>query len=710
MLLRLLIRRARVNADSSGAIQDDDRCALRKWEQTVRENALRAPRLIRSCSEGYRDLLFLFVDSSDLAGAAVLTSAFGNRIAARGYLHQSSSVRRSAPKFELDSLAVSLVWAAQWLAEGLDHSPVTSLVVFTDNSANVGRLRRQTPLAASSSVNLVVIRRLLIIKNCLYHLEKAGISTMVAHISGSWNIADAASRGKVHSDISEELFPLLRQFYDDASALTPTQLSLIPSVFRLPADYSLSQPPTSVTKNISATPIDSAVSYPTCLTTVEASISHGQTVCRVDPTSFSESVMVPTTLYGYRLLVAALKGWQSLSLNLAGREIPSGDDETPTPLRLTVRDAQRHYGVSKLLRHPFSTMDSADTVIYRCRQDVDGHVYDQAVVPPTMALLQSTVAKSFHNEAHGGVNATYRDLVRRYHWPGMRAQVSRMVKSCGVCIKNKPRAHALQASGIIPAERKPWRSVGIDHCGPYEGNGDRSKFLVVATCLLTGYIEAEVVGSTNAINLITACRRIFARAGVPRRVCSDRGPAFVSSPFRLFLSKRNVLHHLIPASSPQYGGKWERSHGPLNQKIRVLLATQVKRDWRTLVSEAVSLSNARLRWDSISSWDLLHSYDFDQTKPSSCHASNLLESWIERHWEDDREKSRRRLGDRSSTIGIGDRVYLSTPSPGKLDALARGPYVVGRISGDVYTLRESSTGKVICQPLRNLIPTTCIAP
>lgn len=304
--------------------------------------------------------------------------------------------------------------------------------------------------------------------------------------------------------------------------------------------------------------------------------------------------------------------------------------------------------------------------------------------------------KSFHNVTHGGVSSTYRDLVRLYYWPGLRRTVSRTVKSCGVCIKNDPRLHAAQGSGVHPADRRPWRSIGVDHCGPYDGNGDRSKYLVVATCMLTGFIDAEVVGSTNASNLITRCRRIFARTGKPRRLCSDRGSAYISTQFRIILSKLHVQFHLVPSSSPKYGGKWECSHGPLNHKLRILRATHTRVDWRTLVAEAVSLSNSRLRWGSISSWDLLHTYDHDQTMlVPSLRDPSILNALMEKDWEGDRERVRQRLGERSTVVDIGDHVYLSTPSPGKLDDLARGPYLVTKISGGVYSLKEA--GKVLCQ-------------
>ncbi|KAF4652156.1 hypothetical protein FOL46_009872 [Perkinsus olseni] len=64
-----------------------------------------------------------------------------------------------------------------------------------------------------------------------------------------------------------------------------------------------------------------------------------------------------------------------------------------------------------------------------------------------------------------------------------------------------------------------------------------------------------------------------------------------------------------------------------------------------------------------------------------------------------------RLGDTAKQVNIGDKVYLRTPSPIKLGALARGPYIVEEIRGQTYFLRELSTNKEMQQPLYKLITT-----
>ncbi|KAF4650407.1 hypothetical protein FOL46_000984 [Perkinsus olseni] len=59
--------------------------------------------------------------------------------------------------------------------------------------------------------------------------------------------------------------------------------------------------------------------------------------------------------------------------------------------------------------------------------------------------------------------------------------------------------------------------------------------------------------------------------------------------------------------------KMGRSHGPLNENLKMLRSTKPRLDWKTIVSEAVSLANGRPRWGTISSWDLLHTYPQDQS-------------------------------------------------------------------------------------------------
>ncbi|KAF4708425.1 hypothetical protein FOZ63_016610, partial [Perkinsus olseni] len=169
---------------------------------------------------------------------------------------------------------------------------------------------------------------------------------------------------------------------------------------------------------------------------------------------------------------------------------------------------------------PFTQVHISDLVVGLSRHDDDGVTHSQVVVPPSHVLLQHSIVKSSHNGPMAG-------LARL-----LKLTVGRVVKSRDLCINYIPRRHAAEASGFHPADRRPGRSIGVDHCGPYKDNGGRTKYLAVATCLLTEFFDAEVVGSTNASNLILGYRRIFSGRGKAHRVCSDPGPAYVRAQYR----------------------------------------------------------------------------------------------------------------------------------------------------------------------------------
>ncbi|KAF4712110.1 hypothetical protein FOZ63_008577, partial [Perkinsus olseni] len=115
MQLRLLCRQARSNADPhTGHLRSEDTKALVAWENQLKAFDLRVPRLLRRPGESHCNSVCLFTDSSDTAGAALLYTLHGQRIAGSGYLHQLQG-RRTAPKFELDTLASSLEWASAML-------------------------------------------------------------------------------------------------------------------------------------------------------------------------------------------------------------------------------------------------------------------------------------------------------------------------------------------------------------------------------------------------------------------------------------------------------------------------------------------------------------------------------------------------------------------------------------------------------------------
>ncbi|KAF4663799.1 hypothetical protein FOL47_005556 [Perkinsus chesapeaki] len=675
-------------AGKTNKLTAEQKSTIQDWLSMLR-SASPVPRLLYPDNHDF-DTIIAFVDASNKASAVIVETLGGCRIWARGFV-TPVDVKPTAPRMELDALCTSSTLLKNFIVDVTDYWGINKLIICTDSEVNLARLRR-TSTTIKTPDELVRQRRVIKIRNTVHELQqKTSVRVLFTHIEGALNPADLPSRGKISEDIHRSareayvsyLVGLLRS--PDTSSIEN-----LPSFYTLPQDYTPIPIPSKLTP-----------AHPEAVLAIKASQMNSENDAAAGDDGYQvyQNEDIASQLHQQRRLSRAFREWQKYCMSLGDPH--HQQDPILSPLVMVVGKAQHRYGQARLLRAPFTSIDDNGLIVRHCRQDTNGLVHPQYVVPPKDRPLQRLIVKTVHGHFHHGVNATYNELVKMFHWPGIRPMVAKVVTACGVCIKIRPRRLAIQGSTPKKIDRVPWSTIGVDHCGAYDNNGDKQKYLVVCTDLLTGYIDAEPTTSTTAMQLITAVKRIFSRSGIPRRICTDRGQAYLSGVFRLFTSTLNIQHHLVPPGSPHYGGKWERSHGPLNENLKMLRTTQSRLDWRTLVAEAVSLSNRRPRWSTISSWDLMHTYPQDQTQLCAPRPERLLEEWIEGFWEDDRARVRERLGDKAKEVNVGDHVYLRTPSPMKLGELARGPYVVEEVRGHTYL----STNKKIQQPLYKLITT-----
>ncbi|KAF4756168.1 hypothetical protein FOZ63_017134, partial [Perkinsus olseni] len=165
--------------------------------------------------------------------------------------------------------------------------------------------------------------------------------------------------------------------------------------------------------------------------------------------------------------------------------------------------------------------------------------------------------------------------------------------------------------------------------------------------------------------------------------------------------------------SPQRGGAYERQHAALNEQLRILQAKD--QPWEVTVFEATALSNARLRWSSLSSpsttpWDLAHTYPYMQSVPTFPTdippPSARVSDFLLHQWEEGREKTRRKCGDTPHRIEPGSVTYIVKPRRStKLGSQVVGPYRVLWVTGNTAHL-QATTGRdrsVFAQPVDNLV-------
>lgn len=180
------------------------------------------------------------------------------------------------------------------------------------------------------------------------------------------------------------------------------------------------------------------------------------------------------------------------------------------------------------------------------------------VVIPTAAREQ---AMSLVHAGHRGVIAM-KTCARSYlWWPGLDEDIQTTVGSCDPCQRtqrNPAKAHIPP----WPQPSTPWHTLHVDFAGPVEGR----TFLVVVDAF-TKWLEVRQVSHPTSAAVIDVLRSLFATFGIPHKVVSDNGTAFVSAEIATFYKNNGIQHVTSAPYHPATNGQAERYVGELKKAL-----------------------------------------------------------------------------------------------------------------------------------------------
>ena len=184
-----------------------------------------------------------------------------------------------------------------------------------------------------------------------------------------------------------------------------------------------------------------------------------------------------------------------------------------------------------------------------------------------------------------GVKKTLSRIQFHFYWPGMGAEVSRLVRSCDICQKTSDRGRVkpppLQP---LPLISEPFERVAVDLVGPITPRAsDGAKYMLTCVDFSTGWPEAVNLRNIEATTVAEALLEIFCRVGLPKQILSDRGSQFTSCMmeelWRLLSIKglRNTAYH------PMCNGLCERFNRTLKRMLKRMAAEQPK-EWSRCIA------------------------------------------------------------------------------------------------------------------------------
>ncbi|KAL4091735.1 hypothetical protein QTP88_026382 [Uroleucon formosanum] len=190
-------------------------------------------------------------------------------------------------------------------------------------------------------------------------------------------------------------------------------------------------------------------------------------------------------------------------------------------------------------------------------------------VPQTM---EDNVIRCCHDDlAHVGAEKVIENVRRIYWFPEMKLKVRNYVFNCLKCIEYSPIAGKRQGYlHSIPKGNRPFLTVHVDHLGPLEKTKNYNKFILVVIDSFSKFVRCYPSKTTKTEEVVSHLKGYFCSYSKLKRLISDRGTAFTSNDFKIFLASESIEHVLIATGTPRANGQVEvvnRSIVPMLAKV-----------------------------------------------------------------------------------------------------------------------------------------------
>uniref|UniRef100_A0A914Y7X3 RNA-directed DNA polymerase n=1 Tax=Panagrolaimus superbus TaxID=310955 RepID=A0A914Y7X3_9BILA len=175
-------------------------------------------------------------------------------------------------------------------------------------------------------------------------------------------------------------------------------------------------------------------------------------------------------------------------------------------------------------------------------------MHDRVYIPE---LLRSPILAQLH-VGHNGMCRT-KALARRHcYWPGINADIEKMIAGCYECIQasTAPIKATLSSWSVSTA---PGQRIHLDFAGPMHGY-----MVLIAVDSCSKWIDALPMKHATAHETTKFLLRYIADNGTPHLVVSDNGSQFTSAEFQSFCKANGIKHMTSPVYFPQSNGQAEK--------------------------------------------------------------------------------------------------------------------------------------------------------
>ena len=379
---------------------------------------------------------------------------------------------------------------------------------------------------------------------------------------------------------------------------------------------------------------------------------------------------------------------------LKGKEVRKAQiEEFPAEIEQALFDDDSDYSYcNKLLR--------TEQVPYK------GAEYIARIVLPEQ-WRASVIAQAHTASGHSGPTKTLKRIWEDFTWKGIRGDVRRYLRQCGVCQVHRTdvvRTHMHD----VEVPPTPMQMVGIDFIGPFVADPMGCRYVLTIIDYHSGWVEAyRTIGTTTGEVIDTLVQEFFPRHGIPRILVADNASCFTSAAWNEFIGASEIeLRHSTPYH-PQGNSRVERFNGTLKRLIAKACNNRDK-DWYLHVNAALAAYRTSVHESTgYSPFYLLYGRRAQVPLERFLGAENnifgnrlddLAQAYRKAkvNQERNRANNRRRIAARANAddaLEVGDTVIVKAEVPLTHAAKWDPQYEVYRIEGTTHFIRHQITGK-----------------
>ncbi|GKD33372.1 reverse transcriptase domain-containing protein [Tanacetum coccineum] len=139
--------------------------------------------------------------------------------------------------------------------------------------------------------------------------------------------------------------------------------------------------------------------------------------------------------------------------------------------------------------------------------------------------------------------------------------------------------------GAVLRQRKDKHFQAIHYARPFpSSNGN--KYIIVAIDYVSKLVEAQAFPTSDARNVVSFLKRLFAHFGVPKALISDKGTHFCNYQMERAMKRYGVVHRFSTTYHPQTNCQVENNNRAIKQILEKTIENN-RKEWSHKLDDAL---------------------------------------------------------------------------------------------------------------------------